>query len=264
VSIGDPVIGQTMLTCGQCRMCRRGRRTLCEHGAEMGLFGHDGAASEYVRVPAHALVRLPPELSLRDAALIEPSVTIVHGLDRVRCGFDDRVVVVGTGTLGLIAVQVAAALAESVDAVGVEPSGLRLASEFGAARVFAPDDAPHDAYSVAIEASGSPSGVAMIPRLLEPGGRGALIGIVNESAPDLIPSFVTLKDLELHGVRHGINYYDRTVTLYASGRVNAGRLIDRVLPAASASDAFAALMARDLERPKLLLEFAGEGTAHLA
>jgi threonine dehydrogenase-like Zn-dependent dehydrogenase len=70
---------------------------------------------------------------------------------------------------------------------------------------------------------------------------------------------VTLKDLELHGVRHGIDHYDRTVALYASGRVNAGGLIDRVFPAAAVADAFAALMARDLERPKLLLEFGGEG-----
>jgi 2-desacetyl-2-hydroxyethyl bacteriochlorophyllide A dehydrogenase len=259
VSVGDRVIGQTILTCGECRMCRRGRRTLCENHAEMGLFGHDGAAAEYVRVPARSLVVIPPELSLRDAALIEPSVTVVHGLARVRCAFDDRVVVIGTGTLGLVAVQVAGAIAESVDVIGIEEKGLALARELGASRAFTPEGAPYDAYTVAVEASGTPSAVALVPRLLEAGGRAALIGVVNERALDFIPSFVTLKDLELHGILHGLDHYDRTVALFASGRVTATHLIDRVLPASAAADAFERLIRREIERPKLLLEFAGDG-----
>jgi 2-desacetyl-2-hydroxyethyl bacteriochlorophyllide A dehydrogenase len=258
VAPGDRVLGQTILTCGECRGCRRGRRTLCTRRVEMGLFGHDGAAAEYVRVPARALVRIPPGLSLRDAALIEPSVTAVHALDRVRCAFDDRVVVIGTGTLGLVAVQIAASIAGSVDVVGIEETGLRLARELGASHAFTPDEAPGDAYSIGIEASGTPEGLAQLPRLLEPGGRGALVGVVNVGAPDFVAAHVTLKDLELHGILHGLDHYERTVALYASGRVDAGRLIDRVLPASDAAEAFDRLLRRDLERPKLLLEFAGE------
>jgi threonine dehydrogenase-like Zn-dependent dehydrogenase len=140
----------------------------------------------------------------------------------------------------------------------VEETGLRLAREVGASRAFTPDEAPHDAYSVAIEASGTPAGLSQLPRLLEPGGRGALVGVVNVGAPEFVAAHVTLKDLELHGILHGLDHYERTVALYASGRVDAGRLIDRVLPAASAAEAFDRLLRRDLERPKLLLEFAGE------
>jgi 2-desacetyl-2-hydroxyethyl bacteriochlorophyllide A dehydrogenase len=258
IASGDRVLGQTILTCGTCSACAAGRRSHCRNRAEMGLFGHAGAAAEYVRVPASSLVAVPQTLSLRDAALVEPSVTVVHALSRVRSGANDRVVVIGTGTLGLVAVQVAASIAERVDVVGVEESGLALALEAGAHNAYRPDEVPHDAYTVAIEASGAASSVALIPHLLEPGGRGALVGVVNTGTPDFIPSFVTLKDLELHGVLHGLDYYDRTVSLYAKGTISPRHLLDRLYPASAAVEAFDALLHRNLVRPKLILEFAGE------
>lgn len=256
---GDRVVGQTILYCGQCRMCRRGRRDVCERRAEMGLFNHQGAAAEYARVPARALVKVPDGLSFADATMIEPTVTVVHGFDRVRCGFDDRVAVIGTGTLGLMAVQIGKVMAESVDAIGIEEGGLALAAELGADRTLRPEEAERDAYSVVIEASGSAGSTGMCARMLEPGGRAALLGVVNRPAEDFVPSFATLKDLALHGVLHGLDYYDQTARLFASGRVNPAPLIDHPLPASDAAGAFELMEAGNRTRPKLMLEFAGEG-----
>ena len=96
-------VGQTMVPCGGCRMCQRGRRALCERLAEVGLYGLQGAAAEYIRMPARSLTVLPDALSDLSAAMIEPAVTVVGGFDKVGCGLADEVAVIGTGTLGLLA-----------------------------------------------------------------------------------------------------------------------------------------------------------------
>lgn len=254
---GDRVVGITILSCGACRWCMRGKRRLCENYAEVGLWGHEGAASEYFRVPARALARIGPNLGLREATLVEPSSTAVHAAERVRFGVYDRVAVIGTGTLGLVAAQIAKAAGAEVHAIGVEQGGLALAEELGADRALRPDEAEEGAYSVVVEASGAVPAFESVSRLLERGGRAALIGVVNEPARNFVPSFVILNDQELQGIFSGSDHYDQTIALFASGKVDPGALIDRVIPASSVNEAFEAMAAGGRARPKILMEFVG-------
>jgi 2-desacetyl-2-hydroxyethyl bacteriochlorophyllide A dehydrogenase len=251
---GDRVVGDPFITCGACRMCRRGRRNLCENRFEMGVRGnYDGAAADYARVPERNLVRLPDNLPLREAPFIESSVTVMSGFQRTRCQFDDRVAVIGTGTLGLVAVQMARALGAQVDAIGVEDDGL--ARALGASAAKRPEDAERNAYSVVIEASGSAQAAALVPTLLEPAGRAALLGIATgpTSGYDL-PQLVT-KDAEIHGILGGVGQFERTVELFAAGAVQVAGLIDRVVPSTTAADAYDVLLAGARARPKVLIEF---------
>jgi 2-desacetyl-2-hydroxyethyl bacteriochlorophyllide A dehydrogenase len=253
---GQAVVGDPFITCGACRMCRRGRRNVCERRSEMGVRGpYAGAASRYARVPARVCTPLPDGLGLREAPLVEPGVTVVRGLTRTRCAFGDRVAVIGTGTLGLIAVQVARALGAEVDAVGVEPAGLELATELGARRAVTPEETDEDAYSVVVEASGARSSAPLALRLVEPAGRVALLGIANAPSEMMMPLAV-LKDIECHGVLGGVEHYVRTAGLLASGAVRAEALIDRVVPAARAAEAFESLLRTGRRKPKLMLQFA--------
>jgi 2-desacetyl-2-hydroxyethyl bacteriochlorophyllide A dehydrogenase len=252
---GARVVGDPFITCGACRMCRRGRRNVCERRSEMGVRGaYAGAASRYALVPARVCTRLPDGLGLREAPLVEPGVTVVRGLTRTRCAFGDRVAVIGTGTLGLIAVQVARALGAEVDAVGVEPGGLDMATELGARRAVRPEDADEDTYSVVVEASGAPPSAALALRLIEPAGRVAQLGIADSPSEMMMPQAV-LKDIEWHGVLGGVEHYGRTAGLLASGAVRGDALIDRVVPAERAAEAFEALLGGGRPRPKLMLAF---------
>jgi 2-desacetyl-2-hydroxyethyl bacteriochlorophyllide A dehydrogenase len=252
VSAGRRVVGQTLLTCGQCRSCRTGRRSHCENRLEVGLAGHQGAAAEFIRVPVNSLVPVPDTLSLSHAPLVEPSVTVVHGFERTSCGLDDDVVVIGTGTLGLVAVQLAAATARSVDVVGSNPARMALARELGARNVFNRASAPRGSYSVAVEASGANDGLSLSVQLLRSGGRAALLGIASQPESAFVSSMLLFKDLEIHGILHGLDYYDRTMSLFATGRIRADVLIDRIVLADSASSAFS--RGRLSNRPKVLID----------
>jgi threonine dehydrogenase-like Zn-dependent dehydrogenase len=254
VAPGDRVVGQTVVTCGACGPCQAGFRDGCEHRQEVGLVGRQGAAARYVSMPSTSVTRLPEGASLAEAVLIEPGVTAVNAVVTTGIRFDDRVAVLGTGTLGLLALAVARRVTPHVDVIGSSEAGLGLALELGAERALGADAVVADSYTVAIEAAGRASGVAMLGRILRPGGRAALVGVVTGGVPDFDPAPITMKGLTLHGIFHGLDHYGRMAELIATPGFPAAQLIDRVLPWHEAEAAFAALTAGERRRPKVLLD----------
>ncbi|MFC5662190.1 zinc-binding dehydrogenase [Kitasatospora misakiensis] len=255
---GDRVVGHTMVHCGLCRMCRRGRRPLCERLTEVGLYGRPGAAAQYVVLPERSLSRIPDQVPDLAAVLTEPAVTVVAGLERARCRIGDRVVVLGTGTIGLLAVQLAARMGASVDAVGIDPAGRRLAVRCGARRALSPEQARATrsaAYSLAVEAAGAAEAFTLGLDLLEPGGRLAVIGVAGRPCPDFVPGQLALRGLEVIGVRHGLDHYDRALRLFRDGVLAAESLIAAVLPPSAAPEAFRMLAGGRSGPPKVLLDF---------
>lgn len=258
---GDRIVGHCMVECHLCDNCRRGRRHLCRNLKEVGLRYIAGAAAEYVAVPGYAVTKLPDELSFKAATLVEPTVTAYHACERADIRPDDVVAVVGTGTLGLLALLIAKLSAARVDVIGVEASELEFARSLGADRTLRPDEAAENGYSVVLEASGAASSTALAARILDLGGRCSLIGVVNEPARGFVPSFTTLKDHTIHGILHGLDYYLPTVNLFASGRIDPTRLVARVAPPAEAPDMFRDMAAPNRTKPKYMIEFAGEAHA---
>lgn len=255
IAVGDRVVGQTMVPCGLCRMCQRGRRSLCERMVEVGLYGQQGAAADFIRMPMRSLTVLPDAISDLSAALIEPAVTVVGGLEKVGCGLGDSVAVVGTGTIGLLAVQLAARIAGSVDAIGIDEAGLALATAAGARRALRPEQAERGSYSVVVEASGAPSAFLRCLEIAEPGGRVAVIGVANEAIAGLVPGDLVLRGIDVFGVRHGLDYYDRTIQLFAGGVLKAEPLCAAVLSPEEAGRAFELLERGRSGPPKVLLRF---------
>lgn len=257
LQVGDRVVGQTMVACGMCRQCRNHRPQLCVKLVEIGLYGIQGAAAEYVRVPTRSLVRVPDRVPLLHAVLVEPAVTVVAALERTRCSFRDQIAVIGTGTIGLLSVQLSRLLGASVDAIGVDRNGLRLAEKLGARATYLPEQAAPGRYSLVIEASGSPAGFVRGLDLVEPGGRLAAIGVSNEAAT-IVPGTLTLKGITVHGIQHGLAFYDATLELLDSDRLDAAALIARVLPLAEVGAAFDYLQHERAGAPKVVLDLSGD------
>ncbi|WP_395827080.1 zinc-binding dehydrogenase [Archangium violaceum] len=255
IAVGNRVVGQTMVPCGLCRMCQRGQRQHCERLVEVGLYGLQGAAAEYIRMPMRSLTVLPDALSDLSAAFIEPAVTVVGGFDKAGCGLEDEVAVVGTGTIGLLAVQLASRMARSVDAIGIDEAGLKLAAACGARRTLRPDQARNGSYSLVIEASGSSRAFMRSIELAETGGRVAVVGVANDPVAGFAPGELVLRGIDLLGIRHGLDYYDRTIQLFVDGVLDAKPLIAGVLPPEQAERAFEMLEHGRSGPPKVLLNF---------
>jgi 2-desacetyl-2-hydroxyethyl bacteriochlorophyllide A dehydrogenase len=253
---GDRVVGQTMVPCGVCGACLRGSRRCCSAMAEIGLYGLAGAAAPYLRLPARALVRVPDAVKDEIAALTEPAVTVIGALRETQCGLADRVAVLGTGTIGLLAIQLASRVAGRVDAFGIEQSGIELAQRCGASTATHVTDAREEAYSIVIEASGSSAAFRQSLRLVQTGGRVAVIGVANEPVDGIRPGEIAIRGIRVIGVMHGLDHYEHALGLFESGILDPAPLIAQVLRPEQTPAAFAALEGSRRGAPKLLLSFA--------
>lgn len=242
----DPVFG-----CGACAACAAGFATRCADRRELGLRrGTPGGACELVAVPATNLHRVPAGVALREATLVEPGVTALNAVDRIGEVAGQRAVVVGAGTLGLIAAQLLVARGAEVDVVVVERERSALVERIGARPVPA---AAADAYAAAIEAAGTPAAVHATLGAVAPGGRIAVIGVQPGLVDGVDLNALVLKDVSLHGVLNGPGLYDRMLDELAEGGFDASALIDEEVELADAVAALERLQAPGRAAPKVVL-----------
>jgi len=106
VEVGDRVCVECFSHCGECRFCRVGDYNLCENIREASGGNHSGFA-EYVIAHSSSLFRLPETLSFEDTAMIEPLAVSYRAFRRSEADCQDTVLVIGSGTIGLLAVAAA-------------------------------------------------------------------------------------------------------------------------------------------------------------
>lgn len=88
--------------CGRCRFCKSGRENLCEHMKIAG-FHRDGGYADQARVPRENLVPLPAGLDPYAACFAEPVGCVINAFEKLGLFPEDRVLIIGGGTMGLIA-----------------------------------------------------------------------------------------------------------------------------------------------------------------
>lgn len=223
--LGALVTGDTMLGCGRCDRCRAGRHHVCADRYEIGIRGGwPGALAERLPVPAGALRRLPAGIPLGTAAMVEPGGSAWRAVDAGRLQPGQRACIFGPGTIGLLATQFAVAAGASVDVVGLDDASLAMAIRVGASQALRPEEVAPSGYDVAIDATSDPSVPARLVELVEPAGRVVLVGVAD--APSLADlRHAVLRDVTVVGILAASRGLDRTIELYASGRVDPEPLI---------------------------------------
>ncbi len=106
---GEKVSIANVIPCGSCSSCLNGRENACMNRTAIG-YQYDGGFAEYVRIPqsciaAGNVVKLPENVSFTAGALIEPLSCCIRGLKNAGTGFNDTVLVVGAGPIGLMHIQ---------------------------------------------------------------------------------------------------------------------------------------------------------------
>jgi threonine dehydrogenase-like Zn-dependent dehydrogenase len=136
--VGDRVMVHHYDGCRTCQYCRSGFTQYCPNARTVygGLDG-DGSHADFMKVPAHTLIKLPDSLSFKTGAAISCGTgTAFAAIKRVGLSADDTVAIFGQGPVGLSATMLAKAFGARVIAVDVEPSRLEMAKKFGADFVF--------------------------------------------------------------------------------------------------------------------------------
>ena len=131
---GTAVVPANSAPCGTCRPCQRGRPNLCDD-----LLFWNGAYAEFGVIPARIveknLLRLPPGMAFRDAALVEPLACVVRGVEESGIGPGVSVAVIGVGPIGQMFVALAHRRGARVFALGRHLERLARAEALGAEQV---------------------------------------------------------------------------------------------------------------------------------
>lgn len=224
-----------------------------------------GVFARRVALPTRMLRPLPDEVPLRTAALCEPAAVAWHGLARAGDVRGRRVLVVGCGPIGALAVAAArAAGAVEVVAVDLHELPRRIAADLGATRTLpaATDEASAAAVDavaadVTLECSGSRPGLASAIRGTARGGRVVMLGLQpSGEQPTLLATAIT-RELELVGSFRFRDEIDHVVAALGAGTLEVDAAVTHEVAVATTEDVVGAFAtARDAAvSGKVLLRF---------
>ncbi len=195
---GEPVYIVPYLSCGTCQACRRGISNACRNISVLGVHS-DGGMAEYLCVPEGNVISTG-NIPLEDAAMIEFLAIGAHGVKRGAITAQDRVLVTGSGPIGMSAIIFAKALGAHVTVMDTREDRLTFAVEkLGAdLTIFADADAEQMAerqtggewYDVVIDATGNAIPMQRGFNFLAHGARYVLLSVVRQE--------ITFSDPEFH------------------------------------------------------------------
>src|SRR5438128_7253027 len=231
ISEGDRCVAECIVPCGRCTPCKAGATNVCEVYDELG-FTREGGASDQVLVPARLVHKLRPDVSLRDAALIEPSSVVLRALEKAAPKSGDRVLVVGDGTIGLLAAYLVGLWSPAaVTMVGQRQEQAQLADSVGVTR-FETDTAHDGAFDLAIEAAGVPEAVVTAVTAVRRGGTVVLLGLPPTGRTLELPADLLVNNDLTIAASFGYTSaaWGRMVALVNAGRAQPGRIVTPRFP----------------------------------
>ena len=261
---GTRVALNTVLTCGACFWCNGGETQQCEQFTVVG-FDRDGGLAEYLAWPADELIPLPDGVPSEAAALVEPSGVAHHCVQRAEIQPGETVAVVGAGTVGTLAMQIAKAQGARVFAVDVKRMSLDLASGLGAeVAINAAEEDAEDILKdltngrgpdVVIDAAGGRNTPADCMRYVRRGGRVVLVAIYT-STPEFDFNSIVAQEKTVTGtIAYARADVQASVELIASGKLQTTPLItDRIRLDEVIDVGFARMMAQSKDVFRILVK----------
>jgi 2-desacetyl-2-hydroxyethyl bacteriochlorophyllide A dehydrogenase len=242
---GTRVAIEPIRGCGACPICLGGRYAICRDSKLAGLHLPGGLA-EFLVVPAENVYPVPPDLDPRIAALAEPMAVVVHALHRVAFQPRQRVLVLGAGSVGLLAAAAARRLgAHDVWITARHPHQAELARAVGATRVLGEQEAtPEKLDGIGREApidvvvetvGGQADTLRAAAAAARPGGAVSVVGVFfGQIALDPMP--LLLKELTLawsycygEDPAHGADFAE-AVDVVAAARDALAPLVTHTVP----------------------------------
>jgi alcohol dehydrogenase len=245
--MGRRVCGEINVSCTAygykpvCDFCRRGLKTHCARRTVLGIVNHDGAFAEYLALPLANLHAVPAHVTDEQAVFVEPLAAACEILDQINAKKFRSVAVLGDGKLAQLITRVLRTAIPRTVMYGKHEKKLALARRAGIATRKVCGKASDlkrvkEKFSLLVEATGSPTGLALALHMTEPRGSLVLKSTFHGAAPvETWP--IVVKELTLIGSRCGP--FAKAIALLRSGKVDPTPLITRILPLNEAPAAIA-------------------------
>lgn len=238
--LGTLVAVEPARPCRRCPTCVSGRYNLCPSGRCFGSPPTHGTVRGTVVADSELVHRVPQDLDVTEAALVEPLAVACWAVHRAEITSGSRVLITGAGPIGQLAVAAARAAGAARIVLGdVAPDRLASATGAGADEVVdLRDGDPGTEFTQLLECSGSPEALSTVNNLV-PGGTAALVGVPapRPPAPELLAT-AQRWEIDVRGCfRYGPGAFTTAVSLVERGQVDLARLVTARFPLHRADEA---------------------------
>ncbi len=225
VSVGDRVVVDPTLSCGQCEQCVNGGYNLCLNWNSFGVTRTHGASAEFLLAPARNAYRLPEGVDLFQATMVEPLSCAIRAFDVLPRRLGEHYLIYGAGTMGLLLAQLAPR-AGAVRVTVVDPNEGRraLAKEVGIEKVVASAaELDRPTWDVVIDATGVIAAMEDgLPRV-KAGGTFQHFGVASADATaTYLPISIVRDEISIVGSAASRYTFSRAVELFAIGAIAIG------------------------------------------
>jgi threonine dehydrogenase-like Zn-dependent dehydrogenase len=261
---GQRVTGEINVSCAAygykplCEFCLRGLKTHCARRTVLGIVNHDGAFAEYLALPVENLHLVPNSVPDEQSVFVEPLAAACEILDQVDAKQFGAVAVLGDGKLAQLIARVLKTEIPRVVMYGKHEKKLEMVNATGsgeklkrAARIESQKVSGTDAdlkkvkenFGLVVEATGSPTGLALAQHMTEPRGTLVLKSTFHGAAAvETWP--IVVKELTVIGSRCGP--FAKAIRLLREGKLDPSPLITRTFPLAEAAAAMAYAQEKDV------------------
>ena len=236
---GDEVVVEPFFNCKKCPACLAGKYNLC---VDLKITGHqvNGSLAEYVIADPFFLHPKPANLPWAEAAIAEPVSGSLHAVERANPRLGDFVVLLGCGTIGVLAMQ--HCLNKGAEVLVSEPEAFKrdVATQLGAHHTLDPTAEDLEATvqeltggigaDVVVEACGLPQTLGATVGLARRGGTILLIGWSGNTTDPFDLTSVTLDELTVLGTLGFAWDHKTALKLMSMGKVQVAPIISHRMP----------------------------------
>ncbi len=256
---GDRVVGECVIGCGDCLLCKSGNFTNCPYADHFG-FTMNGAMAEYFKARPEWLHILPDSLTFEQGALVEPFAVAYYSLTEIGgVNASDTVAIFGAGPIGLC--HLAASKTMGARTIVVEPmeNRIRIAEEMGADEIINPAKentvkkvhqltnrgAGVVGADVVVEASGESKVLEIIFDVVRNNGRVSIPGINIGNKILLELGKIQAKGLNVKGIVGAPYVWEQALEFLARSKTDLSRMVTHTFSLSEGEEAYEFASNRD-------------------
>ncbi|MGI6189194.1 MAG: zinc-binding alcohol dehydrogenase family protein [Clostridiales bacterium] len=261
---GDKVAIDPVISCGNCYACRIGRHNVCSSVKVLGIHV-DGGFSQYIKVNAGNVHKIPDNIPWEEAAVIEPFTIAAEAVDRGRLSADDSVLICGAGPIGLAILQAVRRAGAKAMIMDIIDSRLERAKKMGAEKVVNTnntdlvkaimDFTDGEGVNLIFEATGSISVLELcVSALVSQAGRIVVLGYPRETAR-ITPLDIMRRELDIIGSRLNRNMFPEVIEWIKAKEIEPSSIISHVFPMEKVREAIEMYDSEPEKTCKIVLTF---------
>lgn len=250
LKVGDRVAVEPAMSCGTCDQCVQGRHHTCRKLRFLGCPGQaDGSLKEFFVMPAECCFKIPENMTLVQAALVEPLSIGIYAQRLAKLHDGAKIAILGSGPIGLSVLL--AIRAESkpgkIYVTDLIDSRLAVARKCGADWTGIPSqedvvaamlEREALAFDFVFECAGKQETIDQGIKLLKPGGTLLLIGIPEVSRISFDIDTLRRREIRIQNVRRQNHCVQPAIDLVAAGKINVDQMVTHHFDLARTKEAF--------------------------